>query len=360
MRAQSVASARRRGRARRRSRPGARTGPRRRPAPPAPGPRSSSSRCHSERSWSSSSTMSPSVVHARVAARVVQQHQREQAAHLGLVGHERAEHAGEPDRLVAQLAAHERVGARGEVALVEDQVERRRAPSAGAPGSWWSSGHLVADARRADLALGPHQPLLHRRLAGQEGPRDLGGGEAAERAQRERHARLGRERRVAAGEEQAQPVVGDRCSMASSDSSPPPSSLQLAQLLRVAALAAQAVDRAVARGAHDPAARVGRDAVARPALERDRERLLHRLLGAGRSRRGCGSGSRPPAPTRAGTGGRRPRRGLLAAEPPPLLRVLGAGGLVVHDRPHLDRAARAPGIFAAQSIASSRSLQSSR
>jgi hypothetical protein len=43
--------------------------------------------------------------------------------------------------------------------------------------------------------------------------------------------------------------------------------------------APQAVDRAVARGAHDPAPGVGRDPVARPALHRRGERLLNGLLG---------------------------------------------------------------------------------
>ena len=83
---------------------------------------------------------------------------------------------------------------------------------------------------------------------------------------------------MAAGEEQAQPVVGDRVHglvglLAAAQG------LQLAQLLRVTALAAQAVDRAVARGAHDPATGIWRHSVARPALHGSRERLLHRLFG---------------------------------------------------------------------------------
>jgi hypothetical protein len=44
-------------------------------------------------------------------------------------------------------------------------------------------------------------------------------------------------------------------------------------------IAADAVDRAVARGGDQPARRVRGDAVARPALRRDRERLLRGLLG---------------------------------------------------------------------------------
>ena len=55
--------------------------------------------------------------------------------------------------------------------------------------------------------------------------------------------------------------------------------LELGALGLQRALAAQAVDRLVARDPRDPGAGVVRDAVARPALERDDERLLHRLLG---------------------------------------------------------------------------------
>src|SRR2546423_512484 len=55
---------------------------------------------------------------AGVAARVLEQHLREQPERLGLVGHEPREQPPEPDRLVAQLAANRRP-----VALVEDEVE---------------------------------------------------------------------------------------------------------------------------------------------------------------------------------------------------------------------------------------------
>ena len=55
--------------------------------------------------------------------------------------------------------------------------------------------------------------------------------------------------------------------------------LELGALGLQRALAAQAVDRLVAGDPRDPRARVVRDAVAGPALERDDERLLDRLLG---------------------------------------------------------------------------------
>ena len=49
--------------------------------------------------------------------------QREQAEHLGLVGHQDREQLREPDRLVAEVAANELVSGRRGVALVEDEVE---------------------------------------------------------------------------------------------------------------------------------------------------------------------------------------------------------------------------------------------
>ena len=130
------------------------------------------------------------------------------------------------------------------------------------------------------LRLGAHEPLLHRALGHEEGAGDLGGLEPAERAQRQRHAGLGGERRVAAGEDQAQPVVGDGgihfgllvrgggCER-----------LELAHLVLQAARPSDAVDRPVAGGRDDPGAGVVRRTPLGPDLERDDEGVLHRLLG---------------------------------------------------------------------------------
>ena len=72
----------------------------------------------SVRSWSSSSTSSPSRS-ARRAPRVVQEHQREQPVRLRLVRHQLGERAAEPDRLGGEVAA-------AAVALVEDEVDDRQ------------------------------------------------------------------------------------------------------------------------------------------------------------------------------------------------------------------------------------------
>jgi hypothetical protein len=62
-----------------------------------------------------------------------------------------------------------------------------------------------------------------------------------------------------------------------------------------APLAPQAVDRPVARRRGDPRRRIGGHAHARPAFERDDERVLDRLLGAVEvAERACQDGDRLP------------------------------------------------------------------
>ncbi len=116
----------------------------------------------------------------------------------------------------------------------------------------------------------------------EEGPRDLGGRQAAERAQRQRHPGLRRQRRMAAGEDQPQPVVGDRAHRrASSPSSAAPGASAPARQLLLVARGRGGCGRSpcCARVVTIHAAGLARHAVARPALERDHERVLHRLLG---------------------------------------------------------------------------------
>ena len=190
---------------------------------------------------------------ARGAAGVGQQQQREQAEHLGLVGHQLGQQAREPDRLRAQvLRASARQ--RSRVALVEDQVddrEHRLQPRR----QVGLARHAVGDPRVADLALGAHQPLRHRRLGHEERARDLGRAQPAEQPQRERDLRGGRERRMAAGEDQPQAVVVHRARLLRLAGR---SQRGLLLLRRARRLAAEAVDPAVARGRDDPARRARR------------------------------------------------------------------------------------------------------
>ncbi len=138
-----------------------------------------------------------------------QQHQREQPGHLGLVRHQPGQQPAEPDRLGAQVGPDQLVTGAGRVSLVEDQVHhgQHRAEPARQLGF---AGHPVRDPRVADLALGPDQPLRHRRLRHQERVRDLRRAQPAEQPQGQRDLRGGAQRGMAAGEDQPQPVVRHR------------------------------------------------------------------------------------------------------------------------------------------------------
>ena len=189
--------------------------------------------------------------------------------HLRLVGHQLGERPPEPQRLGRQLAA-------AAVALVEDQVDDGEHRGE-AIGQQMVGRHPERDPGRLDLALRAHEPLRHRRLRHEERARDLAGGQAAERPQRQRDLRVGGQRGMAAREHELEPLVREcrrvhrvlhRLGH-----------LEQAGLRGQRAIAADAVDRAVARGRHQPGAGVGGDAVARPALRGDREGLLRGFLG---------------------------------------------------------------------------------
>jgi hypothetical protein len=225
------------------------------------------------------------VIQARLTPRMLEQHQRQQRPRLRVAGEGLDQHSRQPNRLVGEFVADQGLGAGGEVALVEDQIESRQHRGE-ALRQLLSRGDFVWDPGVADLGLGPDQTLGHGRLLGEEGAGDLRGGEAAESPQGEGNPRLRPERRVAAGEDQPKPVVGHLVIglrlLGVDLLGPGGKSLQALEHLLLhlkRPLAPQPVDRLVAADPGDPGARVVRDAVCRPALERDDERLLDRLLG---------------------------------------------------------------------------------
>jgi hypothetical protein len=111
---------------------------------------------------------------AGLAAGVVEEHQREQAVRLGLVGHQLGEGAAEPDRVCRQFAL-------AAVAFVEDQVDDGQ--HRGQPvGEQVGGRHPKRDPGGLDLALGAEEALCHRLLGDEEGAGDLPGGETAERS----------------------------------------------------------------------------------------------------------------------------------------------------------------------------------
>ena len=138
----------------------------------------------------------------------VEQHQREQAQRLGLVRHQLDEQAAEPDRLGAQVVADERVARAGRVALVEDQVDDGEHARAAARAGRRRAGtrYGMRASRILPLARTSRCAIV---ASGTRNARAISAVvQAAEQAQRERDLGGGRERRVAAGEDQPQPVVG--------------------------------------------------------------------------------------------------------------------------------------------------------
>ena len=140
--------------------------------------------------------------------------------------------------------------------------------------------HLVGDPRVADLGLGPHDPLRQRGRRPQECPGDLLGGEAADLAQGERDPGVRRQGGMAAGEDQAKPVVLDPVGVADRGvlrvSFQPQG--QLGDRLVEPCAAAEGVDGLEPAGGDEPGAGTGRHAVPRPALDGRRERVVERLL----------------------------------------------------------------------------------
>src|SRR5260221_7677705 len=148
-------------------------------------------------------------------------------------------------------------------------------------------GDPVGDPGVMDLVFRPHQALGHRLLRDQEGPRNLRGGQAGQRAQGERDPGLQAKRRMTGGYHQPPPILADAAG-------PPPLPTPLhgpagiagrrqhgclPQFDRLGRAAAQPVQRPVARDRGQPGAGTARNAVARPSLQRLRERVLHALLG---------------------------------------------------------------------------------
>ncbi len=141
-------------------------------------------------------------------AGVVEQHERKQPEGLGLVGHQRAEGAAQADGLVAERPPHQVAARAGRVPLVEEQIDdgqHRRGALEQLVGGRDDEG----DAGVADLALGPDEPLGHGRFGNEEGAGDLGRRHADQRAQGQRDTCLEGQRGMAAGEDEAEAIVGD-------------------------------------------------------------------------------------------------------------------------------------------------------
>ena len=220
---------------------------------------------------------------------VVEQHQRHQRPGLG---RGEAASTSRARRMASSLRSRRvsRARAAGRcIPFVEDQVQHGQ--HAGQPLVELLRGRdLQRDGRGADLLLGPRDPLPHGRLGDDEGPGDLGRAEAAERPQGEGHparrrpAPDGSRRTSAPGARPraARPPAawpGRPALARRSPSSPASGRGRRCRLLAPAdGGAPQPVDRPPPADGDQPAARVGRHAVDRPAVERRGGGVLQRLL----------------------------------------------------------------------------------
>ena len=204
----------------------------------------------------------------------MEEHQREQAERLRLVGHQRRERPAEPDRLAAEPAAD--IG----VAGVEDQVDvastassRAGSASSGGTRNGMPAARILCFARTSRWAIVGSLVRKARAISGVVSP-------PSRRSVSATCASIG-ERRVAAREDQRQALVGDRAHVlfllvGRVSSASRASSARFVSSVRSRRSRSIARLRAVG---DDPGARVRRDAVAGPALGGDRERLLDGVLG---------------------------------------------------------------------------------
>ena len=184
-------------------------------APPSASARSSArsprpirSRSQRRRSWSMSSTGRPSRPAPGAHPGGLELHQRHEPVHLRLARRELGQHAAEPERVLDERGAHPLLALRRRVALVEDQVDDLE--DAGQPRvELLALGHGERGVGLGERLLRARDPLPDGPRVDEERPRDLLGLEAADHPQRERDARLARERGVAAGEDQREDVVAD-------------------------------------------------------------------------------------------------------------------------------------------------------
>ncbi len=267
------------------------------PRPTAPAatraarPRRMAARSQRRRSWSSSSTGVPSARDPRREPGGGELEEREQSLRVGLVRHEPREHPREPDRLAGEVGADPVAARGGARALGEDQVDHaqhRAQPLAALVGRRQLERHL----RGGERLLRAGDPGLDGRGGGDEGPRDLVAGQAAEHAQGERDAGLARQHRVAGDEHEGEDVVVDPLGVVehvvllSGVGRGARGGLAVVQVGRHRGVPLVErrpppvrVDRAAPPDGEQPAGGVVGYAVARPRDERLGQRLLREVLG---------------------------------------------------------------------------------
>jgi hypothetical protein len=214
----------------------------------------------------------------RRAPGFVQQHQRQQADGFGL-RQQGDKQSAKADRLRGEVDARERFARRRRIAFVEHEIDHAQ-HAVEALGQLIGIGHLVRNARVANLGLRAHDTLRKRWRSAQKSLGDLLGRQSAHFAQRQRHLRVGRERRMATREDQPQAIVFD--ALVGAERRIVGNRFDhLGHVLdRVEARApADSVDCLEASRGHEPGAGIRRHAFARPLLQSRAECVVQRFLG---------------------------------------------------------------------------------
>ena len=113
---------------------------------------------------------------------------------------------GEPNGLMAEFFADESLSAGGLVPLVKKQVERLQ-NTVEARREFWSARNFEGNMGRANPLLSASEAFGNGRLGGQEGVRNFGHIESAERSQGECDLRLLRNFGMATSENHSQAVI---------------------------------------------------------------------------------------------------------------------------------------------------------
>ncbi len=141
------------------------------------------------------------------ASRVGQVERRRQRLDFRIVVGQPRQQGGEPQHLPGEVGMRSRQRRVGVGLGIGDLERRQHRIHPLGPGV--AGRHLERHSGVGDLAPGANQTLGEGRFGDQEGARDLGRAQAADRAQGQGGARLHRYRRVAADEDQPQSLVGD-------------------------------------------------------------------------------------------------------------------------------------------------------
>ena len=139
--------------------------------------------------------------------------------------------------------------------------------------------NTIRDGRVSDLVFGPNQPLGHCLFRDKECPSDLDRRQSEKCAQGQRNLRLGWQRRMAAGKEQPQAIVGDPTVAGVISFSGVHVPGDLFDLGLAHTFATEPVIGSVSSRRLQPSRRIGRDTFSSPVLKGLGERVLRTFLG---------------------------------------------------------------------------------